>query len=270
MVFNEIRNVGLKRAVSECYRVLCPGGALIGTVTHPDFVDSLTARGMLRRGPGGNVSMPGSDGLRLPVVCRSLREYLSILQDAGFECRTENIFATPEVLNLKPGLREVRHLPVALVIEAAKGHRLVAGPRDTRCEHQGDTRWTKIARESPELADDLQVLGHLAMLDTGSALNKIRFIAEKVLHNLCRGENVAWGQAEPTLERMIGPLVSTGVMPKNVSLHVRTIQVNVSPGSHYQESALSASHVGIAQSALVELLEWFCNSAYRNINRKNG
>ena len=43
------------------------------------------------------------------------------LGDAGFECSTEDIFATLEVLNLKPGLKEVRDIPTALLLEACKG-----------------------------------------------------------------------------------------------------------------------------------------------------
>jgi hypothetical protein len=37
-----------------------------------------------------------------------------------------------------------------------------------------------------------------------------------------------------------------GVVPKTIGIHVRTIQTNASPGSHYQEVALSAPHARIA------------------------
>jgi hypothetical protein len=87
----------------------------------PEFVRSLSERGLLRRSAGGSLSMPGSDGLRLPVMRRSLREYLAVFQDAGFKCRTEDIYATPEVLSVKPGLKEVRNVPIALLLEASKG-----------------------------------------------------------------------------------------------------------------------------------------------------
>lgn len=110
-----------------------------------------------------------------------------------------------------------------------------------------------------ELSEEIQSLESLLHVDVSSSLNKIRFITEKVLHKLCTQRNVSWGQAEPTLERMIGPLISAGVIPKNVSVHVRTIQTNASPGSHFQESALSHTHLVIAQQALIELLEWFAN-----------
>ena len=42
---------------------------------------------------------------------------------------------------------------------------------------------------------------------------------------------------------------------------VRTVQTNASPGSHYQESALSGAHVQIARTALGEVLVWFATSA---------
>lgn len=107
------------------------------------------------------------------------------------------------------------------------------------------------------LRDDLRVLRTLVEHDHASALNKIRYITEKVLHDLCTANDVSWGKkAHPTLERMLGPLVANDVIPRNVAIHVRTIQTNASPGSHYQESALTSTHVHIAQVALLDFLEW--------------
>lgn len=117
--------------------------------------------------------------------------------------------------------------------------------------------WQALAATLPEFADDLRSLGQLLPVDESSSLNKMRYITEKVLHTLCARHGVAWGQAEPTLERMIGPLLAEGVIPKNIGLYVRTVQTNASPGSHYQESALTPAHVRIAASALAELLAWF-------------
>ena len=85
----------------------------------------------------------------------------------------------------------------------------------------------------------------------------MRYVTEKVLHRLCSSHGVTWGKGEPTLERMIGPLLAQGVIPKNIGIHVRTIQTNASPGSHYQESSLSSAHVQVAQIALLDFLEWF-------------
>jgi len=53
---------------------------------------------------------------------------------------------------------------------------------------------------------------------------------------------VGWGKAEPTLENMLGPLVAHGVIPRNIAVHLRTIQANASPGSHFQTDPLSDAH----------------------------
>jgi hypothetical protein len=124
-------------------------------------------------------------------------------------------------------------------------------------------RCDELRRRLPALSEDLRALQELCAADVPSALNKMRYITEKALHQLCLARGVLWGQAEPTLERMIGPLVSARCLPGNIAIHVRTIQGNASPGSHYQASALTASHVGIARSALLEFLEWFAASANR-------
>jgi tetratricopeptide (TPR) repeat protein len=108
-----------------------------------------------------------------------------------------------------------------------------------------------------ELSSDLRVLRTLVEQDHASALNKIRYVTEKVLHELCKRESVTWGNSEPTVENMIGPLIAKKVIPKNVALHVRTIQTNASPGSHFQESPLTATHVQLAQIALIDVLEWY-------------
>jgi hypothetical protein len=102
----------------------------------------------------------------------------------------------------------------------------------------------------------LEDIEQLAGICIPSTLNKIRYLTERILVLLCKRYEIAWGQAEPTLERMIGPLVAGNIVPKNTAIHLRTIQSNASPGSHYQESPLSRSHLNIASQALVEVLEW--------------
>ncbi|MFC1853725.1 adenylate/guanylate cyclase domain-containing protein, partial [candidate division CSSED10-310 bacterium] len=120
-----------------------------------------------------------------------------------------------------------------------------------------NNRLQEIARKLSDLAQELSVLMQLIETDVPSSLNKMRFITEKVLHSLCKINDVSWGKAEPTLERMIGPLVSKEIIPKGAAIHIRTVQTNTSPGSHYQESPLSQAHVLIAYSALIEFLEWY-------------
>ena len=106
-------------------------------------------------------------------------------------------------------------------------------------------------------SEDLLALENVLGVDIPSSLNKIRYITEKVLHRLCTAKKIPWGQGEPTVERMIGPLVAAKAIDKDVAVHVRTIQTNTSPGSHYQEVPLSSSHATIAASALVEFLRWY-------------
>ena len=122
-------------------------------------------------------------------------------------------------------------------------------PLDKRIEHIEET--------VNEMRSELRTLRVLMQTDHPSALNKIRFITEKILSQMCKDHAVTWGKAEPTLENMIGPLVAAGCIPKDIAIFVRNIQSNTSPGSHFQESPLSAPHVQIAQMALVEFLEWY-------------
>jgi tetratricopeptide (TPR) repeat protein len=122
---------------------------------------------------------------------------------------------------------------------------------------KSDQRLRALENRVEEIGEDLRVLRDLLDRDNQSALNKIRYVTEKVLHRLCSERGVSWGSAEPTVERMIGPLVAAKALPKGVALHVRTIQTHASPGSHYQEEPLSATHVHLAQLALVEFLEWY-------------
>jgi hypothetical protein len=114
-----------------------------------------------------------------------------------------------------------------------------------------------LGRVPADVSEEIRSLERLSQGDVPSILNKIRFITEKVLYNLCVRSETSWGQADPTVERMLGPLVARGVIPRNVAVHVRTIQINASPGSHYQESALTRRHAVIAQEALMEFLEWY-------------
>jgi hypothetical protein len=121
-------------------------------------------------------------------------------------------------------------------------------------------RLRDLRRVLVDVSDEIQSLEHLLQVDVPSSLNKIRFITEKLLHKLSIRHNTRWGEAEPTLERMLGPLVSQRVVPKHIAVHVRTIQMNASPGSHYQEFALTRTHAIIAQQALIEFLEWYSQS----------
>src|SRR5262249_35457500 len=50
-------------------------------------------------------------------------------------------------------------------------------------------------------------------------------------------------------------------IPRSIAIHLRTVQANSSPGSHYQESALSEAHVAAARIALLEFLDWYAANA---------
>jgi ubiquinone/menaquinone biosynthesis C-methylase UbiE len=120
MLFNEMPARGFKSALAECHRVLSPDGLLLIAVTHPDFIAGLRNRGLLKPSREGILTMPGSGSLRLPVILRSLAGYRKALQDAGFQYQEEEAYPTPEVINLKAGLRNAWKVPVGLVYACAK------------------------------------------------------------------------------------------------------------------------------------------------------
>jgi SAM-dependent methyltransferase len=120
MLFNEVPSRSVRKALQECYRVLAPGGLCLIAVTHPDFINSLQKRGLLKTAADGLLTMPGSGSLRLPVVIRSLGSYRKYLQEAGFQYEETEAYPTLEVLQMKAGLRHAWKLPVALVYSCTK------------------------------------------------------------------------------------------------------------------------------------------------------
>jgi SAM-dependent methyltransferase len=120
MVFNEIAPASLRNALRECRRVLSSEGRLLATVVHPAFVQSLRRRGQLKRSSGGVLTMPGSEGLRLPVIPRASSDYYSAVERAGFRFRSEEVFPTPQILRAKPGLRQAGRVPIATLLDCEK------------------------------------------------------------------------------------------------------------------------------------------------------
>ena len=120
MLFNEIPVPAMLRAFCECARVLARGGRMVSTVVHPKFVDSLGRRGQLKPGEGGILTMPGSKGLRLPVFPKAGEDYLEGFRRAGFQCSSEDVYPTREVLNAKPGLRQTGPIPLASLFVSEK------------------------------------------------------------------------------------------------------------------------------------------------------
>lgn len=120
MLFNELSDGELRRALAECARVLQPMGRLLATVTHPAFVASLAKRGQLHDLGRGLVTLPGADGVPLPVARRSVEGYMNALRAAGFTARCQDVRAGEKVLREKPGLRHAGNVPLALVLECVK------------------------------------------------------------------------------------------------------------------------------------------------------
>jgi SAM-dependent methyltransferase len=115
MLFNEVPARDFGRALKECRRVLAPAGRFLMTVTHPDFIASLQKRGLLKPIADGPLTMPGSGTLRLPAVVRSLAAYRRGLKEAGFQYEEDEAYPSPEVLDLKAGLRNAWKVPIALI-----------------------------------------------------------------------------------------------------------------------------------------------------------
>jgi SAM-dependent methyltransferase len=120
MLFNELGPAALRHALGECGRVLGGGGRLLATVTHPAFVASLARRGELRPLAGAVQTMPGADGLRLPVVLRRAAEYVTPAGQAGFRVESQDVHPTGKVLAAKPGLRKDGGAPIALLLDCVR------------------------------------------------------------------------------------------------------------------------------------------------------
>jgi hypothetical protein len=212
---------------------------------------------------GDGYLRPGMAG----IVCRNIRTALRALgDDLDFSDRYDDALAKAILAFQKhhnhhsnDGIfgKGTRRLLIKVLIDEIGPH-IFDRLEDPR---EGAKELKELKIKFPSLAEDLQSLEKLLVVDVPSALNKIRYITEKVLYGLCMSEKVSWGQAEPTLERMIGPLVAAACIPKSTAIHVRIVQLVASPGSHFQESELSQAHVDIAMLGLVGFLEWHTSSA---------
>ncbi len=68
MLFNEVSDSGVHRGLQHIHRVLNVEGQFVMTVLHPAFINSLDRRDVLQRPGRGMCTMPGENGIRLPVV----------------------------------------------------------------------------------------------------------------------------------------------------------------------------------------------------------
>ena len=119
MVLNELPKAGLQKALIQCSRVLKYDGQCIITVLHPALIKGIAKREKLNKSRG-MLTMPGSGGIRIPVVVRSKQEYESLLSENGFEYDNEEIYANRKVLNDKPGLSKAGKVPIAIIYVCRK------------------------------------------------------------------------------------------------------------------------------------------------------
>lgn len=122
-------------------------------------------------------------------------------------------------------------------------------------------RLRKLEKYILQFANDIKILRRLYALDDYQGqLNKIRYIAEGVLRNVCLEHQLELNN-KPTLGDMLKKIdkSSEKILPASTLAHFRSIQHNCNPGSHYQEDEdqLTKSHTQIALLALIEILEWY-------------
>ncbi|UCH20320.1 MAG: class I SAM-dependent methyltransferase [Deltaproteobacteria bacterium] len=120
MVFNEVSTLSLKFALNECSRVLQENGRLLVTITHPEFIASLSKNGKLSKLGPEFWTMPGKGALRVPVVVRSEETYIELFKQAGFYFTSESLYPSSKVFNERPGLRNAGNIPLALVFICTK------------------------------------------------------------------------------------------------------------------------------------------------------
>ena len=208
-----------------------------------------------------DVMMPRMDGMELLRRCRSSETlahvpFIVLTAKAGDESLLDALRGGADDYVTKPFRVEELTARVERLLQLRK---LCGENEDLKSQLRriSQQQVRQIAAACRMVAEDLHVLQSLFSVDIPSALNKIRYVTEKILHILCTTSGTNCGEGEPTVERMIGPLTAEGVLPKSVAIHVRTVQANTSPGSHFQPSMLSEAHALIAEQALFELIEWF-------------
>ncbi len=113
MMFNEVKKPGLENGLKECKRVLRDQGQLLISVLHPDFIRKQMERGVVK-----NNRMNSKNGLKVPVTLTGLADYTELLEDLGMNYELKEIYGNQKLYNMKPKLKEISEIPIALIINA--------------------------------------------------------------------------------------------------------------------------------------------------------
>lgn len=119
MVYNEVGAPGLQNGIRESARLLSDDGLIVTCVLHPLFIQKQQERGVLRK-KGTAWMLPGAEGLELPAVPRSLEQYRAVFESNRLTFDTQEIYGNEQLYKVKPKLRELKDVPVALVVLSVK------------------------------------------------------------------------------------------------------------------------------------------------------
>jgi len=111
MVFNELKGKGVENGFSEIKRVLKPQGKFVISALHPQFIDVQIQRGVVK-----NDLMTSKNGIKIPAIKRSVDKYLELLDDLEFEYSIEDIYGNKKLFNMKPKLKEIAEIPIAILL----------------------------------------------------------------------------------------------------------------------------------------------------------
>lgn len=115
MVFNEVSSKGLENGFKEIKRVLKNSGQFVVTVLHPAFIQKQIERGVVK-----DNMMTSKDGMKIPSVGRKLEEYFNLLEALELEYETDVVFGNKKLFNMKPKLKEIQDIPIALILFGKK------------------------------------------------------------------------------------------------------------------------------------------------------